>query len=370
MENIKRRQSSVEMLRIFSMFLIVCMHLLWHGNVLDACTYGSFNYYLFWTIRSLCYISVNSFVLISGYFMVNSKLSVSKLLKMILQTLFYSLILYVLAACINNELITIPNILIAFFPISSGEYWFITTYFLLCILSPILNAAINTIDKRMHRTIIMFLLTTFCIIPSFLFWTRNTLSMGRDLNWFITLYFIGAYIKKYGIHYKKKKLIVCSTTAILFMVLSLVIIGAFTHAIFGTEKEQDLMFCFNSIFSCIASVSVFLLFLDIKINTLKISLIINSISRLMLGVYLFHENPFIRSILWDFVNPTRYMYSVHGTLLTLLYMLFACFTIMVIGCVLERVRLLLFDLFLSNRLCDRIAFKIDKCIDKINVRLE
>jgi len=194
--------------------------------------------------------------------------------------------------------------------------------------------------------------------------------MGRDLNWFVALYFIAAYIRKYGVCLEKKKLIVYFISAIILMMLSLIIIGAVTHTIFGIEKEQDLMLCFNSVFSCAASVAAFLIFLDLRINNQKISHIINSISGLMLGVYLFHENPFIRSILWDFIDPTRYMNSMHGTLLTLFYMLFVCFSIMVIGCVLEKIRLFLLDLVRGNYFCDRVAEKIDKCIDRINARLE
>lgn len=340
--NNKVRKSNIELLRILAMFLIVFMHLLWHGNVLNSCDYGSINYYLFWSIRSLCYISVNVFVLISGYFMIYSKFNNKKLFKMILQTLFYSLVFFSISSYINKDIFTIFNLLKSIFPISSGVYWYITSYVLLYLISPLLNNAIISMDKNELRRVIIYLFIAFSIFPTFLFWSRSFLSMGRDLNWFIFLYLVGGYIRKYNISCKNKKLLFIFIISIFLMIISLVLIGAITHLIFGRVKEQDLMLCFNSIFSLCASISVFLIFLNIRINNMIFSRIVNSISKLVIGVYLFHENPFFRDILWGIINPTRF---INSSILTLLYSIFACIMIMMIGCLIEKCRLYLLKCF-------------------------
>ena len=362
---IKNRESNIECLRILSMFLIVCMHLLWHGNVLNECGYGTFDYYLFWSIRALCYISVNSYVLISGYFMVYGKFTIEKLFRIIIQTLFYSYLLFGVSIYLNRDVLSIENVMKTIFPISSGLYWYITTYVLLCIISPILNVAVEHINKQTHLITVMSFVFVFCIIPTFLFWTRGILSMGRDLNWFITLYLISSYIRKYNVRYSTRKLICLAFISVIFMIMSLVLIGALSRVVFGVEKEQDLMFCFNSVFSCVASVSIFLGFLNINITNAKRSGAINSISKLVLGVYLFHENPFFRPILWDLVKPSKYLHKNNGTIISLMYILAICIFIMVIGCMIEKIRQCIDCFFGMPKLYIRLEKKVKEMFKKV-----
>jgi surface polysaccharide O-acyltransferase-like enzyme len=67
------RNFGLELLRIISMLMIVTLHYLGHGNVLETVDIFSFNYYIAWFIQSLSYVSVNIFVLISGYFLVDKE---------------------------------------------------------------------------------------------------------------------------------------------------------------------------------------------------------------------------------------------------------------------------------------------------------
>ena len=354
MNSASNRKSNIECLRVLSMFLIVCMHLLWHGNVLAECDYGSVSYYLFWTIRALCYTSVNSFVLISGYFMVYSRLSAKKLIRILIQTLFYSIVMYGFVLYLDQDVLSVSNILKVLTPVSSGQYWYITSYVLMCIFSPILNLAVNRMNRISHLAVIISHLLFFCIIPTFLFWTRNTLSMGRDLPWFLTLYLVAAFIRKYNIRYNNRKLLLCYLVSILLMLLSLIVIGSLTHSFLGAEREQDLMLCFNSIFSFVASISTFIFFLNINIHSIKLSCAINSISMLVLGVYMFHENPFFRPILWGFLKPARFLHQDFGIVLTLLYSFLLCIAIMLIGCMIEKVRLSLYSVLGFAGLVSRI----------------
>lgn len=46
----KERQANLELLRIFSMLMIVMMHLLNHGKILETTARGSISYYLVWIL--------------------------------------------------------------------------------------------------------------------------------------------------------------------------------------------------------------------------------------------------------------------------------------------------------------------------------
>lgn len=66
----KKRMANVELLRICSMLMIVLMHLLNHGKVLETVEKGSVSYYLTWTIFGISFVSISCYILISGYFCV------------------------------------------------------------------------------------------------------------------------------------------------------------------------------------------------------------------------------------------------------------------------------------------------------------
>ena len=121
----KVRNSNFELMRIVSMFLIVLWHVIMHGNLLINCANPAIKIIL--EIIMFCIIvHVNSFVMLSGYFQSKSKFKLSKLIKIILQVIFYSIVIlivgsqlgwiqnYTIVTFINNTLLSALN-----------NYWFI-----------------------------------------------------------------------------------------------------------------------------------------------------------------------------------------------------------------------------------------------------
>ena len=47
------------------------------------------------------------------------------------------------------------------------------------------------------------LILTFSVIPTILFWSKGIFGNGYQYTWFIVLYFIGAYYKKYKAEYQE-----------------------------------------------------------------------------------------------------------------------------------------------------------------------
>ena len=84
----KQRESNFELLRIVCMALIVLHHLSVHGNiVLESIT--KVNGLFLTVFSSVGKLAVNVYVLISGYFLINSKFKFSKLLDLVFQTVFF-----------------------------------------------------------------------------------------------------------------------------------------------------------------------------------------------------------------------------------------------------------------------------------------
>lgn len=79
----KTRNSSYELLRIISMFLIVLYHTILYGNVIKNTT-GTLQT-IFEIIKIFAFIHVNCFIIIMGYFQSKSKVDIKKIISMIFQ---------------------------------------------------------------------------------------------------------------------------------------------------------------------------------------------------------------------------------------------------------------------------------------------
>ena len=192
--NTKLRESQFELMRIISMLFIVLYHILVHGKILEHAT-GSMSLFLVF-IESLILVHVNSFVLVSGYFQCKGKLKLGKAIKINNMTWFYKVVM--MLVLVATSLIAKPDLLTrihTYLPIDYGTYWFINSYLILYLISPILNKVISTSSKKSLQKAILILFIIISVLSTV---TRdafyNTLT-GRSLCTFILLYFIGAYIR-------------------------------------------------------------------------------------------------------------------------------------------------------------------------------
>lgn len=137
----KTRNASFELLRIICMFMIVYYHLfvkIDYMSVIKSPEYSTILYPL--------HIAVVCFVLISGYFRI--KLSCHKLLKFLIQVLFYNVLAYGIYVFLSGGF-SIKDFLFSFLPFSHNQdLWFVRTYLMLMLISPILNKYLDTTPPR------------------------------------------------------------------------------------------------------------------------------------------------------------------------------------------------------------------------------
>lgn len=278
-EQKKPRLSNFELLRIICMILIVAHHFSVHSSF-DS-DISTFNYYLSKALAIGGKIGVNAYVLISGYFMINSTFKFKKLLKLILETAFYSSVIYIIFCIFGlldfNLLLFIRHCR----PIYKQHYWFMTYFVLLYILSPYLNKCLNNCSKKEFYILIAVLL--FCQLDIL---GLNSIIFFNELVWFVTLYVIASFIKLYPNKYTNSNKIM-----IPFMIASFVVIiltRALTPLLYDTLTHIVCLAC---------SVSVFCVFKNINIKNCKF---INVIASTTLGVYLIHDNIHIREYIWNY----------------------------------------------------------------------
>ncbi len=295
-ENKFSRNSNLELLRIISMILIVAHHYSVHGFTINDMDFSR-NKYIVDFLSLGGKLGVNCFILISGYFSIKSKFTIKKLLKLEGQVLFYSIsfLILFLTVLTPTEPIGIKVILKSLLPIIYSSYWFVTTYIILMILSSYINILILNMNKTIHIKLICILVFIWSIISNF---TLGDLSYS-NLGCFMTLYLIAAYIRKYvdisNINLKLIRKITTITTLLLF--LSVIVFNYIGNKYninillkHSTYFKKD-----NSILILIISVGLFLICLSYNFH----NSIINRIASTTFGVYLIHDNYFVRPFIWE-----------------------------------------------------------------------
>ena len=278
----KKRESNYELLRIILMLLIIVGHLLLNSERLG--TIGTKEYYITNIMRSFTVFGVNGFILLSGYFGIN--LNYKKLIRLDIKIVFYTWIFWIIGIISGIHQINIIKDILLIFPVITKRYWFITDYFVLCILSPFLNKFIRSLDREELKKLLLIGGIIFYVIATFCFMI-NADQIVNDSGYvminFIYLYFIGFYLKHYY-EDKHDSIFYFATYGIISIMLfmvnwSMTKINGFYF---------DSLISYNTIFVLGGAISLFLAFKNLKVPT---NTIINRSAAACLSIYVIHTNP-------------------------------------------------------------------------------
>ncbi|RGS00238.1 acyltransferase family protein [Phocaeicola coprocola] len=299
------RKSNIELLRIIAMFGIVISHFFFVDFAKIPHVDNSGIYEFIKVLYSFVNVHVNIFILISGYFSI--KLKWKSILDLSIKCLTISLLIY-LGVILNRHPFNLKEFIHCFlFFIRDEKWWFIECYFYLMLLSPLLNYIRNNINKSQYIKFIVILAFINIILGGLLQSKLN--NTGFTVHHFIFLYFIGGYIRRFGLlqNIENTKLLIG------FICLS------FTHYLLNRFQCAlwrgyiDPIIIINAIF-------IFIIFSRIEIQNKYI----NILSKGVFTVYLIHDDGvytrgFFREIIVSFTNLT--------TNLNLLFLITLAFSI-------------------------------------------
>lgn len=372
----KERVSNYELLRIVSMFFIVLYHTIHHGNIINNCTNEGLKIILEF-IMLVIVVHVNSFVLVTGYFQSKSSFKQSKLWSIINANWFYKAFIVIIFAILNIEKFTTVDLFINFFPLNLTEYWFINPYLVIYCLSPFLNKFIDSLDKKTYQKLLIVL---FIILSIFPYVTGNQIypNDGFTLYNFVILYLIGAYLRRYPL---KESYLFKNLSNNCFQIFTIVVFFACiiinysfnrtAYSILGTNSLFD-MFGYNIInmtraysnpIVIIQSLAFFTLFGTLNFK----SKLINRLSKLTLGVYIIHDNLYIRRNIYkwigiDGLEVISYKYIIYAILAAL---------IIYIGCsFIECIRQLIFKSISKLKISRKIKENYYNYIRNIYIKPE
>lgn len=366
----KKRMANMEALRLVAMMMVVSLHYLGKGELLGELN-GTLapKEYAAWLLESFSIAAVNVYVLISGYFLVETKFRIRRVITLVLQILFYSCLIPVillLTGRLSPGEITLYSIWQYIFPINMKQYWFMSAYVLMFLFTPILNAAVHAMKREQLQAVVILLLLVESL-PKTVIPARLALdNEGYDALWFIAVYLTAAYIRLYGIPFLEKK----NRAAVCYMAACLGIFGL-TMAIRGmyflTGRFEDFMktpYGYNHLLTIGAAVALFYVFKnwDFWGEGSRAETFVCRIAPCSLGVYLLHEQIDVRYE-WPFLLGADRCNSVISLLG---HWALAVVIVMVCGIAVDFIRNILFQcagkLFAGSRL-DEALQRVD---DRVN----
>lgn len=333
------RKYGFDVLRILSMIMVVGLHYFYNCTISEFNTF-SFNFVIMWIVEAICYVSVDCYVLITGYFGIKSKsINFRRLLVLATTTWFYSWFFLIVMSKIGMVELSFSSINLSLFPLINGHYWFITVYIMLALFQPVLNALFTKMTSQKSYYWYILMLVLFCIIPTFFPKADANLKItgGTNILWFVSLYFTGGILSQIEKEGKEKT----KTFLILNFLISIgvpVFVKVMAMWLFTIGQGGAVFYHHNSFFIFSAACSIFCLCKNIKIENNKIKSIIKCVSPACFGVYIIHENIFIKERLWSKIYELQNLMSPTWPL----FMLGTIIGVFIVSCIVEKIRLVVF----------------------------
>ncbi len=192
----KLRQTNIELLRIFSMLMVLVIHynVGTNGQTTHEMVMSEpLKFVGIASLKSLSFICVNCFIIISGYFGIRWKWK--SLCNYLFQIAFWGGMIHIIAVSLgmtNFSIQRIANNMLLF--LVRGN-WFFVSYLALYMLAPIMNAYIEKVETRQLGWMVLAFYS-FQTLFGWIFKNCIEFSQGLTFVSFMGLYLLGAYLKR------------------------------------------------------------------------------------------------------------------------------------------------------------------------------
>lgn len=295
----RTRSSNLELFRIITMLLIVAHHYVVNSGLtaMEGPIYAeptSWKSLFLLLFGAWGKIGINCFVLITGYFMCTSHITAKKYMKLLGEIMFYRIVIYLIFLISGYEPFSFKALIKAFLPISNVQQGFSACFLLFYLCIPFINILIKSLNEKQHCYLLLLL--------SFIYVFFGTVpKMNVDMNyvsWFIVIYLIAAYIRKYP---KKIFSNFRFWKWAMFGSIAVSSLSVIVCAWLGERLNKNIAYSFvtdsNTFLAVITAVSSFMYFNNLKI---KNSEFINTVAASTFGVLLIHANSdTMRRWLWQ-----------------------------------------------------------------------
>lgn len=343
------RLSNIELFRVVAMFLVLVVHA-------NYFTFGMptterfqstplfvAGQYFFQALSIGC---VNMFVLISGWFGIKPKRKGFS--NLIFQCAFFLFTIWIYSLLIGIADLSvkglIKNFLGCLLLYNSG--WFVLSYIGLYLISPVLNAFVETASKKQFKTVLI----SFFLFQTIYSWLTSTAVFfvcGYSTISFIGLYLLARYCRLYPSKFvtlsKKYDLLIYIFCIVLISLTSLVCMALANRYSKSFIVITDMLYYYVNPLVIIMSLYLLLFFSKLTIS----NKFINWLGASSFAVYLFHMNPNL--CMPYFRDPILFIGNNYNGIVFLLVVLVYLVLIFLLSVLIDQIRL-----FLWNKIIYRI----------------
>lgn len=231
---------------------------------------------------------INCFLMITGYYMCKSTISMRKFIKLLLEIYIYKISIYIIFLASGYETASPIRIMKLLMPVWEFNNNFVSCFVAFYLTIPFWNILIHNMLQKQHKYLVLLLLSLFTLLGSL---------PGFDISfnyisWFGVIYTISSYIRLYPSIMLERTSLWAYTTIGLVFIATFVNYCMYIYGWGGISFVSDS----NKIFAVGVAVSSFLWFRNMQINYSKL---INMFGASTFGVLLIHANSdAMRQWLW------------------------------------------------------------------------
>ncbi|MDO4921678.1 MAG: acyltransferase [Phascolarctobacterium sp.] len=293
------RNYGLDLLRITAMFMVLLLHILGQGGILKALpppeTKIHFSKFAAaWLVEIFAYCAVNCYAILTGYNYFGKAIKFAKIMIFWLQVLFYTTGISLIFWLSGNN---IPkNIWLAsLLPVTYGVYWYVTAYFGLFLLMPILNQGLVGVDRQKLKRYMIILFVFVSVLPTLFMKDPYILNRGYSLIWLLLLFLLGGAIRKLDVVNNVSSVFAMKMffTSVIFTWIWKIAFDILTKYIALKINPANIFIKYTSPTIIFSGVFLFILFAKIKVSNERFKNLIKFFAPAAFGIYLIHLHPLI-----------------------------------------------------------------------------
>lgn len=291
MEEIKNgRSAGIDIIKAMAVLFVICVHFSRNTNYYNT-PIADANMFVQSCLRWLFFAGVPLFLMCTGYLNYKKTISRSyylKIFRVVIPYVLISILCLIIKKPAGDAPVGFQHAVFSIFNFTADSYsWYVNMYIGLFLLAPLLNVALNTLDRKKLRVLLGTLIFVIALPANFnpLFKNIHKISYLYFPDWWqgfypILYYFIGAYIAKYKIEVRKS---ICFAVVTILMILQTGMQMLLNQYQFNNWAMSD----YSSLCVMAESLALFLLFYSSNVKSLFLGKTVKCISILTLEIYLF-----------------------------------------------------------------------------------
>ena len=365
----KEKFFGIELLRILATFYIILLHVVGQGGV-AAASGGKGTYTVSYLLLALAYPAVNCYALISGFVGCKSRFKLSRLLSLWLTVVFVNLAVWGAFRLLAPEMAASFSLEACLKPLLTNEYWYVTAYFGLSVLTPVLNAAAE-LPKKTFAEMLIGLFACFVLLPKIadndLFLTRS----GYSTLWLVLLYLVGMFFRLHLLPKKRSRLCGAACLAVYGMIsVFLPLQKRLTEnklLASGIENPVYLKnYAYTSVLIVLSSIALFAVFTRINVQNKAVCKFISFFSTASFGVYILHTQPLVWA---NLLQDAFSQFAVFSAPVMAACCLAAALGIFLACTAVEKLRALLFCVTRLDRLIVFLPSVTERAVEKVLAKM-